>query len=445
MGETNYKFHEVPPGLLNYVKDKAKSSRSYFRYMLARTTKMFQYTGLPDTIPAEVLERYIQVNGVACITKGPDDRLYAFYGNLGSVYDVYFRPTKFIIANPYLGSAAGFTKECVVFGEEEHDGVLCRNDTEWIGLTPLIARYATLMAENVLTIRSADVMLRVLALLTAPSDKAYKSALDYLSKLEKGEFGVIGDSSFTEKGVNLQSPPSNNGSYLTQFIELQQYLKGSFFGELGLRANYNMKREAIGKGESTLDEDAIIPLCDNMLMCRQQDMERINEMFGTSIKVEYSSAWLQNHLEYAISLSSQLDANGAPQSWDESGEVGTTTVNTEEGETNDATEDEKSGTESGNAGDGDAGSDGSDVRSEEDQKGAGGDSGEEEVDKEDGEDGEVNPESRINDIHGNELMDIMKEEVDERVSRQLADEKEGDEDVNVDEASTEVKDTPADD
>lgn len=442
MGDTNYKFHEVPPRLIDYVKDKSKSARAYFRYMLARTTKMFQYTGLPDTIPAEVLERYIQVNGIACITKGPDDRLYVFYGNLGNVYDVYYRPTKFIIANPYLGSAAGFTKECVVFGEEPHDGVCLRNDTEWIGLTPLIARYASLMAENVLTIRSADVMLRVLAMISAPSDKAYKSALDYLSKLEKGEFGVIGDSNFSE-GIKMQSPPSNNGSYLTQFIELQQYLKGSFFGELGLRANYNMKREAIGKGESTLDEDAIIPLCDNMLMCRQQDMERVNEMFGTEIKVEYSSAWLQNHLEYAISLSSQLGAGEVGTTGDELGAVGADEKEVEKGEEN-AAENTDSGEGSGGA-EGDNSDEHGDDR-QVDRDGLDADGGDQEAEKSEVkvEEGD-NPESRINDIHGNELMDIMKEEVDERVSSQLAEEKEGDKNVNVDEASTETEDTPTDD
>ena len=82
--------------------------------------------------------------------------------------------------------------------------------------------------------------------------------------MENGILGVIGESPFFD-GVKLQSPPSNNGSYLTQFIEYQQYLKGSLYNELGLSANYNMKREAIGKGESTLDEDALLPLCDNML------------------------------------------------------------------------------------------------------------------------------------------------------------------------------------
>lgn len=311
---SNYQFRAVPLDLLSYVTKKQKSGKYYFRYLLDRTMMMFEYKGLPDTIDPHVLERYLQVNGVACITEGPDGKLYCFNGSWGGPQDVYYRPTKFIVANPHIsqlndGAGKQFTKECTIFGTQKHDAVLMRNDTEWASLTPLIARYAVLMTENCITVRSATIMLRCLALLSAPSDKGYKSALAYLAKLEAGELGVIGDSSFTD-GVKLQSPPSNNGSYLTQFIELQQYLKGSFFNELGLRANYNMKREAIGQGESTLDADSILPLCDNMLKCRREDIMEVNNLFGTDITVDFSSAWLENHLESSINIISQLNESG---------------------------------------------------------------------------------------------------------------------------------------
>ena len=298
-----YQFGAIPGQLLDYVKDKNKSAKCYFRYFLARTQKMFQYKNLPDTIEADVLERYLQINGVACITEYKD-KLYVFAGNLGDKQDVYYRPTKFIVSNPHI-SQEGFFKEVTVLGDEPHDGVLMRNDTEWIGLTPLFARYSVMLAENLLTLRSADIMLRVMALLSAPTDSIRKSAMDYLQKLEKGEFGVIGDDAFTE-GIKMQSPPSNNGSYLTQFIELQQYIKGSFFNELGLRANYNMKREAIGTGESTLDQDVIMPLVDNMLTTRRQDIEKVNNMYNLDISVDFSSAWLQNQIEEIAILTSQL-------------------------------------------------------------------------------------------------------------------------------------------
>lgn len=305
---SNYQFRAVPLDLLSYVTKKPKSAKYYFRYLLDRTLMMFEYKNLPDTIDSYTLERYLQVNGVACVTRAPDGKIYCFNGSWGGPQDVYYRPTKFIISNPHLSQLTGdstFTKECTIFGNEPHDAVLMRNDKEWASLTPLIARYAVLMCENTITVRSATIMLRCLALLSAASDKEYKSALAYLAKLEAGELGVISSSSFTD-GVKMQSPPSNNGSYLTQFIELQQYLKGSFFNELGLRANYNMKREAIGLGESTLDADSILPLCDNMLKCRQEDIAEINNLFGLNIEVSFSSAWLENRLESSINIVSQL-------------------------------------------------------------------------------------------------------------------------------------------
>ena len=316
-----YKHLEIPSDFQKYVKDKKESARAYYRYLLSRVLRMFQYKNLPDTIPHEILDRYLFMNGIACITK-VDGQLYAFYGNLGGLQDVYYRPTEFIISNPHIKTSDGqlFTANVPVFPCDTDyqvgqpirtEGVLIRNDTEWVGLHPLIARYAYLMAENTLTLRTADVMLRVIALITAKTDKELAAANEYIKSLEKGELGVIGESAFHE-GIEMQSPPSNNGSYLTQFIEYQQYLKGSFFGDIGLSANYNMKREAIGKGESTLDQDALLPLAENMLKCRQEDLAKVNDMFGTEISVEFSSSWLTNKIETLATLTNLSSPNPTP-------------------------------------------------------------------------------------------------------------------------------------
>ena len=305
-----YRHLEIVQDFEKYVKDKKTSAKSYYRYLLSRLLRMFQYKNLPDTIPHEILDRYLFEFGIACITK-VNGELYVFSGNLGGVQDVYYRPTTFIVSNPHIKvDGQLFTANIPVFENPYEDvgqptGVLMRNDADWIGLHPLIARYAYLMAENVLTLRTADVLLRIVALLTAKDDTEQKSALEYLKTIEKGELGVIGESKFFE-GVEMQSPPSNNGSYLTQFIEYQQYLKGSFYNEIGLSANYNMKREAIGKGESTLDEDALLPLCDNMLHTRKEDIAKVNKMFGTNIEVEFSSSWLENRIEALAALKTMV-------------------------------------------------------------------------------------------------------------------------------------------
>lgn len=314
-----YRHLEVVMDFEKYVKDKKVSAKAYYRYLLTRLQRMFQYKNLPDTIPHEILDRYLFEFGIACITE-VEGKLYVFSGNLGGPQDVYYRPTQFIISNPHIKKNGEiFSANVPVFETNVHDvgqptevqGVLIRNDTDWQGLHPLLSRYAYLMAENILTLRTADVMLRIIALLTASTDKERAASLEYLKSIEKGELGVIGESSFHD-GVEMQSPPSNNGSYLTQFIEYQQYLKGSFYNEIGLSANYNMKREAIGKGESTLDEDALLPLCDNMLKTRREDLAKVNDMFGTNIEVEFSSSWLENRIEALSALQSMVTPQPAP-------------------------------------------------------------------------------------------------------------------------------------
>ena len=435
METTNYEFGAIPPDLLQYVKDKRKSSKYWFQYFLVRTKMMFQYKGLPDTIDAAILERYLQVNGIACVTE-VDGKLYAFNGSLGGKQDVYYRPTLFVAANPHFKQT--FSKN-IIIGEDGTDfnespidsqpGVLMRNDSEWVGLSPLIAKYSVMLAENLLTIRSADVMLRIIALITASSDKSYKSAMAYLNKLEKGEFGAISDDSFSENQINMQSPPSNNGSYLTQFIELHQYLIGSFFNELGLRANYNMKREAIGQGESTMDEDAIMPLCDDMLLRRKEDVAKINTMYGTDISVDYSSAWLSNKIERSLMILSQLNESGAGQvgdSGDDMGQVGSTEVDSE---TKGESDESDSGDDKERIGADDAGDSGTDGDKTSEGAGESSDGTEEAADEKGGDSGTgegSQPEdntgsngsnsgdgrSEINDIVPDELLEKIDEHLD---------------------------------
>lgn len=305
---------------LEYVTDKSKSAQSIINYMLARLQKMFKYTDLPSSIPRQYLENYLLVNGHCIVAKDKrhpsDDSIYAFIGAAGGEPDIYYRPTRYMVANPSLNMSAEYYIS-TTDPNHEPDAVLVRNDTMWQGLYPMMARYAALISENLLTIRTADVMLRVLALITAPDDSSRLAADQFLKDIEQGHLASIAENRFLD-GIRMQNPPSNNGSYLTQFIELHQYLVGSFYNEVGLNANYNMKREALSDAETGLNDDSLMPLCEDMLRCRQEDIAAVNTMFGTSIQVSLDSSWLENEIDRLLSLrkqatesSSQL-VNAAP-------------------------------------------------------------------------------------------------------------------------------------
>lgn len=345
----------VDSKIKEYVTDKRLSAKSYVRYMFLRLMKMFRYENLPDTLPQEMLEYYLLSNGTCFVTKVAG-KIYAFVGGQGGEPDVYYRPTRYTFASPALNFSAFAEISDSAATEMNNrqwkvgsDGILVRNDSMWVGLYPLVARYATMMAENVLTIRTADVMLRITALISAPDDKTRLAAETYIRKLEKGELSVVGESPFFS-GVKLQSPPSNNGSYLTQFIELQQYLKGSFYNEIGLNANFNMKREAIGEGESSLNEDSLLPLCEDMLRCRKEDMQKISDLFALDppITVEFDSAWEKNVRQMDAELdkleneakadSSEVEEEPVSQLIDEEDSDGNDGIDSEEDSRDDSAE-----------------------------------------------------------------------------------------------------------
>lgn len=288
----------------DYVMDKQKSISTYKSYMYDRLLKMFHYENLPETIPQHILEYYLLSNGQCFITE-VNSQLFAFIGTVGGEPDVYYQPTKYIIANPGLR----YNKELTirnVDGTYTDSGVYCRNDKLEIGLHPLISRYAYMLAENLITLRTADVMLRVVALLSAPDDKTKQSAENFLRNIDSGKMGVVDENRFFD-GIKMQSPPSNNGSYLTQFIELQQYLLGSFYNEIGLNSLFNMKREAINESEAALSEDTLLPLIDNMLESRKNFVERVNSLYDTNISVDYDSIWRQNVEETKLQLEAIKD------------------------------------------------------------------------------------------------------------------------------------------
>ncbi|MFW3388710.1 UNVERIFIED_CONTAM: hypothetical protein RF648_22270, partial [Kocuria sp. CPCC 205274] len=121
-------------------KNKRKNIQEANKYMLAKTASMFEYSGLPETIPAHELEKIIQTHGFAFITRAPDGELYAFAGTMGGEMDAYGNPQDIIIANTYLK----FNKTLNI----AKDGVLIKNDDFYIGLMPLYEKANTFLVEN---------------------------------------------------------------------------------------------------------------------------------------------------------------------------------------------------------------------------------------------------------------------------------------------------------
>ena len=277
------------------VTDKSAMCSQYVMYMINRTASMFEWRGLPETIPQRFIELTMQLRGYCAIAKY-NDNLYAFFGGLGGEPDVYYMPTVFTVANPALNYSANLRigKDCIIIP----------NDTLYMGLMPMFTRYATMLSENLVSFRVAMINSRITDLISASDDRTLKSAKGFLDDVEKGKLGVISSNEFLE-GIKT-APYGSDGHYntITSLIELHQYYKASWYNEIGLNANYNMKRESISRGESQLNNDALLPLVDDMLNNRKIAAEQVNDLFGTEISVKLSSSWDDNIQE----IEAELDA-----------------------------------------------------------------------------------------------------------------------------------------
>lgn len=294
------------------ILNKKASIFNYMMLMFDRTNQMFEYTGLPDTIPVDMLELFLQVNGHVGFVMW-EDKLYALPGGMGGAPDPYFRPTLYIIANPALGGS----KSCRVINylppydranwDASPECVLMKNDTEFRGLFYLFSRYATQLAENDVSIRSAQINSRQQALISASTDRDVASANNYIKGLEDGKLSAVAETPFIDsiKAANLSVQGANN---IIQLIELQQYLKASWYNEIGLNANFNMKREYLSEEEIRSSSDVLLPLIDNMLFCREKALDLVNSTFGTNITVKKNSAW-ENKQEELDTAQEQADAD----------------------------------------------------------------------------------------------------------------------------------------
>ena len=261
--------------------DKKTNVNNHIKYMLNRSINMFKYHNLPDTLPAKELELLLQCHGYAVICK-INDNLYAVNAGLGGECDVYGNPTQAIVTVPYLNYNATLNIDT--------DCIVMNNDTMQTGLIPMYQKYCTLLNENEITMLLVTINKRIQNFISANDDSTVQSARKFLENVYAGKVGVIAEQRLFDS-LKIANVGTNAGINLKDLFEYEQYLKASLYNEIGLSANFNMKRERLTKAEVECNTDNLYPLPDEMLSSRREAIDKINEIFGTDITVEFNSSW----------------------------------------------------------------------------------------------------------------------------------------------------------
>lgn len=255
--------------------------RQHIKRLLNIMNTAFDYEGIPEEwdLNLRKLENYFQIMGFAGASdENTDGKVREYQGGLGGECDAHYEPQILTVANPWDGTNKSLD-------QRKGEVVIGYNDSLRTGILPIIELYADLLTENTISIKLASIQSRAPALISAEDDATLEAVNKYIDDLVLGKLTATGENQFFE-GIRVQ--PLQNGANQTiqNLIELHQYLKASELQELGINANFNMKREALNSAESALNTDALIPLLDDMLHCRQEFVDKLNKRYGTNITVK---------------------------------------------------------------------------------------------------------------------------------------------------------------
>lgn len=264
------------------ITSKTDNLNDFVQSIMNRTLGMFDYSNLPDTLPAVEIEKRLQLKGHATIFEYKG-KLYVTTGAYaGMDKSPYNEPTQVIVNVPAfnLNQTLDINKNCVVI----------KNDSLGVGLLTTIVKHGTLMIENEITMLIKDYNSRVETVFVGGTDQTVESANTYIKNLVDGNLGVVAENSFLQD-LKVQNSQGTNTTPYTDLIEYQQFLKSDLYNELGLSSLNNMKKERMNQDEVNANNDNIYPLVDNMLQNRMDGIKMVNKLFNGNIQVDFSGTW----------------------------------------------------------------------------------------------------------------------------------------------------------
>lgn len=286
VGPLRYAHDLIHPDYQNGI-NVVRRAADYIRYMENRVLQAFTITGGCETIDNRRMLQLIQRNGYGMIAPFRGKLYFFAEATLGGQYSQDYRPTMLTGANPFLGYSYQLrvNDQCA----------LIRNDTNLRGYNPIFSHYGILLAENEISMSMASINARIAQIIIAGTDSDRKAAQLYLDDIRAGKPGVMVSRDIFER-MKI-SPNPQQASILTDLIEFEQYLKAAPLNEIGLSANYNMKREAINSQEAQIGSDSLLPLMENSLITLREDLDRVNEMYGELLdqpfSIDFAGPWLQ--------------------------------------------------------------------------------------------------------------------------------------------------------
>lgn len=308
----------------NGVCDVEKVFQYYFKTLTNKVSELIRLKNLGDRMDEEFIKENLILEGRVCFTRFPefDDELYALTGDFGGEPDCFKVPTQYVISNPVLGSRTVTVRhlngsqsveglEGIIVGITYIDAELCTTTAK--GLYNLIYNYAGMLADNFVSLNCAQINSRVQVAYVADNQNLANSAEAVLKDLYNGKpYKVLAQDILNKLTVSPVVAAGSNNTVIN-LIEAHATILSDFWSELGIAYNGNRKRQYINDAEAEMSTGALSLNIDSIINAIKAGLDRVNELFGTSIEVEVDdNALNSNIMNGQAEISDNKDSEPAP-------------------------------------------------------------------------------------------------------------------------------------
>ena len=246
------------------------------RTLMEYSTRLFTYTGLPDSIPAHEIDTIAFLKGycplVQIIENGKSTWIAAFSSGMFGLTD-YFDQFKKVNFNTPLH-----------FGERTigKNAVIIPNNSLKIPLIWKIEHYAAQLAHVDISIIAELVNDREIDYMEAINSGAAEAAKQIYSDRYNGRPSALVNKGFTQFQHNFIAARSQDQS--GKLWDLRNNILSGFLEEIGVKKSYD-KRERQITSEIQADDTMLNLNISDMLESRQTAMEEFNALTGYNVKV----------------------------------------------------------------------------------------------------------------------------------------------------------------
>ena len=273
----------IDSGKIDYLKLTAKMENActypdFFRYwrenLFERLMRLFIWEGMDNPLPKEIEQRLIIAGHCGiCDFKG---RLTAFFGSFFGVTVYNDMWTNYNVHSPVYSGSKTIDQDLIVI-----DNNSIRNPS-----LLHVNHYAALLAHAEVTLMMQLVEARDSGgVPIAKTEPAKQSILNYQAKKYNGKIGCVSDPAGI--GVEYQGADRHTSLDISGIWDVRTKLLKQFYADIGVRATFD-KRSNTVVDEITSDTSMLLYNVSDMIKCRKDACEKINDLFGTNWSVRLS-------------------------------------------------------------------------------------------------------------------------------------------------------------